>query len=520
MTEYGPPTPLDEDALFDLLRRNLASSWIEPLLADPTSRSVLSGIAAIVLRLQDAGDEAFSRCAHILTAPGAARATTTVRLYRSSGALVTLTTERFVDERGAVWRVVGGSYAIPLSGVPQTVDVPIETERVGHWLNFSTPLTFQALDSLPDPGLAILASEDPAEEGATPALDQHGLERGVPRNPSELDEDYAHRLRFLDGAVSPADVAEGALRLYDAIASFSATADLVANEGLRTVLEPFEDAQQPRQRNLYRTPSGAFADSVEGGTVPATYSGGDGVYTTFADDASGHWIRSFEEFRAWFDVFLPTPTGTADEQAAAIASLAAYLDRARAGGVGGRIVVGEPVFHARHAVVGSLSQAGAWTDHDGSAADADLVAALEEHDASDTFASTGTGAGSGSALAGDDLVFELPALTAPAGVSRVELFAWVRRTDLSVGVDPEFQFVFRSGAAGAAERVGSPRVVDHDEFRLYREILEQEPNAPAAWAPGDVSSAIEVGVANVAAVGATDRLDVSELYVVVVVDRG
>lgn len=520
MTEYGPPAPLDEDALFALLRRNLAASWIEPLLADPTSRSVLSGIAAIALRLQDAGDEAFSRCAHILTAPGAARSTTTVRLYRASGALVTLTTERFVDERGAAWRVVGGSYAIPLSAGPQTVDVPIESERVGHWLNFSTPLTFQALDALPDPNLVILAGVDPAEDGATPALDQHGVERGVPRNPDESDEDYAHRLRFLDGAVTPADVAEGALRLYDAIASFSATADLVANEGLRTVLEPFEDAQQAPQRNLYRTPTGAFADSVEGGAVPGTYTGGAMVYTTFADDASGHWVRSFAEFRAWFDVFLPTPTGTADEQAAAIASLAAYLDRARAGGVGGRIVVGDPVVHVRHALVGSLSQAGDWVDQDGAATDAALVAALEEHDASDSYARTGTGTGAGDPIASGDLLLEFPALTAPAGVVRVELFAWARRVDLSVGVDPELQFVFRSGAAGAAERVGSSFVVDHDEFRLYQVILEEEPNAPAAWAPGDVSAAIEAGIANVAAAGATDALDVSELFVVVVVDRG
>ena len=531
MADFGPPDPLTREDLLALLRANFEAHWIEGLLADPSSSSLFEGLISIALRIQtalDSNDEAeiarllevFHVDPFVLTAPGKAASTTTVRLSRPSGALVNLTTERFIDQRGAIWRPTTNPTAIPLSGVPQIVDVPLSSERAGEWLNFATPLAFLIYDDLPDPNLIVIAGVDPAINGASPVLDALGAERLIPRNPSENDFDYASRIRFLEDQASPSAIADGVFWILDRYPATQWIADMIARNQLVTVYEPFVDTGQTSKRNLYRTPS-AFADMVEGGASPGTYTGPWLPFMTLADDAAGHAMRSFEEFRAWGDVIIPT--GTAAEQAAAIAALMDVLDRIRVWGTGIRVIVGEPVTFVRHALPTTLDQAGDWVDQDGAVTDAALVMALEKFDAEASYVTTSLGAGVGDPIAAGDLIFELPAAKAPptaTAVERIEVHARARRVVTGAGTDPVLRFIVGTTSAGVPERVGEEYVVDHDDWRWYVGIFEVNPNTAAALAPGDTDGAFWFGVANHEAVGATEDLEVSELYLVLVQDHG
>lgn len=522
MADFGPPDPITREDLLALLRANFEAHWIEGLLADPSSSSLFEALISIALRIQAAVDSNYYVDPFILTAPGQAPSTTTVRLSRPSGALVNLTTERFVDQRGAIWRPTTNPTAIPLSGVPQVVDVPLSSERVGEWLNFATPLTFLIYDDLPDANLIVIAGVDPAIDGTSPVLDALGAERLIPRNPEEDDSDYATRIRFLEDQASPSAVADAVFWILDRYPATRWIADMIARNQLVTVYEPFVDAAQTSKRNLYRTPS-AFSDMVEGGASPGTYTGPWLPFMTLADDAAGHSLRSFEEFRAWGDVIIPTPTGTATEQAAAIASLMDTLDRVRVWGTGIRVIAGEPVSFVRHALPTTLDQAGDWVDQDGAATDAALVAALEEFDAEASYASTSLGAGIGDPIAAGDLIFELPAAKAPptaVAVERIEVHARARRVVTGAGTDPVLRFIVGTTSAGVPERVGEEYAIDHDDWRWYAGIFEVNPNTAAALAPGDTDGSFWFGVANHEAVGATEDLEVSELYLVLVQDHG
>lgn len=522
MADFGPPAKLTEDDLYALLRNTFSPDWINGLLDDPSSKSIFAGAVAVVLRLQDALDNLFYEDPFILTAYGATRSTTTVRLERPSGAMVTITDERFIDQRGAMWRPID-DFVIPFSAVPQTVDVPVESERFGDWLNYSTPLTFRIFDDLPDPDLVVVAGEDPAINGHSPSLDAIGAEYGQPRNPGESDSDYAARIRFLQDQVSPKAIADGALWMLDRYDATRAIADLIALYDMRAVLEPFVDGAQPAQRNLLFSPLPVWFDAVEGGASPGTYTGPWLPFMSFFDDEVA-WMRSEEEARAWFDVFIPTPDGTADENAAAVGGFADMLDRLRSGGVGGRVVVGEPVFFARHPPPGTLAQAGTWSNKDGINTDEALVEALEKFDADDSYAKSSSGDAAADPLEAGDLLFSILAADlppAPDAVERIEVHARVRRRVLTgTDPDPEMRFIVKTSSAGAAERVGSTYVIDHDDWRWYIASFSLNPNSGAALAPGDVQGGtFSFGVAN-AGLGTTEEIDVSELYVRLILDYG
>ena len=168
MAEFAPPPPLTRDDLIALLRRNFPADFIEPKLADPTSMSLLEGGIQMLLRIQAAGDAA-SEALYTQTAPEGARAVSVLRLRRPSGGGVTIVEgTRVFDSRGDYWRTA--EVLVPASLVEQTVDVPVETLRAGHWLNTFLAPTFQLLDPLPDPGLYIIAGPDPAAGGQTDVL--------------------------------------------------------------------------------------------------------------------------------------------------------------------------------------------------------------------------------------------------------------------------------------------------------------------------------------------------------------
>lgn len=525
MTAFGPPTPLTSADLIALLRRNFEPHWIELILADPTGLSVWNGIIAVMLRVQTSYDINFSLGPYILSAPGPSPAVSVVRLSRPSGAQVTIQVDnRFQDERGAIWHPID-PFVIPASGGAQVVDVPIQTQRTGYFLNSFEPLAYFIVDDLADPNLIVVVGPDPAEEGQTSFLDQLGDERGYRRAPGETNETYQNRLAFLIDKVSPGALARTIAQVLDGYPATQDIADLIARHGMVAMVEPFRDGAQPSQPGLDGREF-LYADAL-----------------CFCDDAVTGIMKSTIDFLAFFDVWLPTPVdpdearqfydvavgdlgsffddtvmGFWDQPAGEaitrpIAALADELDRRRPGGVPFRIIVGEPVALIKHPEEGGLNQAGSWVDQVGLVTDEALTNALYTFDGDETYDVTSTGAGNAGALAAGDLVFErLVDPPIPQSVLRVILRARVRRSGSAVGTDPQLRFVLRPTGAAAPIRVGVATTIDFEDYREVATVLEQNPVTAAAWTPAQVSGLLRFGLANVAAVGATDALRVSELY--------
>ena len=526
MATFGPPPQLTEDDLIDVLRRNMEDHWIEGLLDDPSSRSVFIGMIDVLLRAQDAIDANLYEGAFILSAPGRAGAESVVRLERPSGSQVTITTnQRFADDRGAIW-VPSADYVIPASGTPQSVDVPIITDRAGHWLNSFEVLTYQSLDALPDPNLIVVAGPDPAANGTSPFLEQHGKERRVFRGADETADAYRRRIRYLEDQVSPTVMAETIVEVCDSWPATKSIADLIANHGLRVMQEPFKDSAHYAQRGLYGSQT-AYADDV-----------------TYADDVNGHVLRDFIDALQWFDVRLPTivdpnesrlflddgflddpefgffdmPAGEAITSP--IATLVDELDRRRMGGVYFRIIFGWDLSLIRHPLLTTLTQVGDWTDQDGNTTDQDMVEAVEFMDGDGQYAVSSTGRGPAAALTVGDLLYTLPAFPTAQSISHVVMRAWVRRVDLGAGTDPDFSFMIKPSTAGAAQRIGTPLTISSSTWQEVSLLLEQNPLTAAAWTLADVASTFGIGVANSAAAGPTEALQVSELTIEFVVSYG
>lgn len=527
MVEFGPPPALTEDDFLDLLLRNMEEHWIGGLLEDPSSKSPFVGMARIALRLQEAGDENFHIGSYIMTAPGRNKAISVVRLQRASGAAGTIdTSRRFRDERGAVWRPVAAFDVAASAGV-QTIDVPIETERTGYALNSFEALTYTVLDDLFDTSFVVLAGPDPATEGTNPFLDLHGEARRQHRSPGEGDESYRNRIRFIEDQVTPrALVEEVIVPVLDSNLVSKPIADLIANHGLVALTEPFRDSGQD------------------------TLNGFGGFDAAFCDDAfcddDFSLLREIVDGCAWFDLFLPTfvdpnearrfyddddptfgsyyddpdfgypdlPVGPAIEEA--IAALVDELDRRRAACVRFRIVFGEDVTLARHPP--TLFQAGAWTV-EGSDAPADEIEAVEKFSGEGAYVANATGTGAGTALTAGDLLYDFAAVPAPVSIRAVRCRARVRRSDVGAGVDPLFSFMVQPTGGGVA-RIVPGEAITHDDWREKTVILEENPDTAAPWTLADIAGIFRFGVANTAAVGATEELRVSNLVLEFLVNYG
>lgn len=546
MATFGPPPPLTRDDMIALIERNFEPHWVQGLLADPNSLAIVEAMIAVMLRVQEAGDTNFSEGSFILSSLGAAPAVSVVRLQRPSGASVDFEPIlRFQDQRGAVWNPIATVNA-PASGGVQTVDVPVQTVRKGYFLNTFDPPVFGALDLLPDPNFTILTGPDAATTGRTAYLDQHGAERNLPRAEGEADAEYANRIRFLEDQVSPKAIAKLVAQVMDSFPATRPIADLISIDGLAAAVEPFRDFAQPSQVGLRGTKA-AFCDDVIPLPVVGTIPDPGG---TFADDPGGHLIRSREDACAAGDIEIPTPVDPAEARrfyddsdptfgsfaddpefgypdlpagpglAGPLASLADELYKKRAGGVKITIYIGEDVTLLRHPKLFSLENAGDWVDQGGLATDGALVGALARYNGDDEYAVSALGTGAGAPTAAGDLRFNLPVISAPQSVTRVILRAQVRRRDAAVGVDPSFQFLLRPSTSGAFVRVGTADTIAHEDFQQKVLVLEENPVMAAAWTLADVAGTFGFGCANVAGVGATEELRVSELILEIVANYG
>lgn len=519
MANFGPPTPFAHDDLVDLLRRNFDESWIDGLLNDPSSKSFFEALIAVMLRVQTAVDENFGKGPFILSAPGLAHAVSTLRIQRPSGGAVTIpTTMRVRDQRGAVWTPIA-DFAVGASGGPQTVDVPIETQRGGYFLNSFLPLTYVFLDKPPDPNFVIVAGVDPASEGTSPFLDLLGDERDKPRATGEDDDLYRHRVLFLEDQVSPFALGQALFSVIDSLPISRALSDLIVKTGYRPVLEPFVDVAHTAAFAFFGDQTLFFDDPFYG----------------FCDDPHGPVLRELADALRWLDVEIPVladPTesrfffdngflddpllGFPDQPPGVLidqffGTLADELDRKREGGVGIRILYENHVSLVRHppdVAHGGGVQAGNWTPG-GTNAPADLIAAVQAPLGDASFALSTVGAGGGAGSSPNDLVYGFaPPSTYPSAIDFVRLIVVVKRVDKGVQI-PSFQFVLQ--ASGAAVRVGTPVVVSNTLWQRFDIILERNPSTNAAWVPANLL-ALSVGIANVS-VGATDDLRVCDLAV-------
>lgn len=503
MADFGPPPKFTEQDLLDLLANTFEDHWIEGLLADPSSQSVFTAIAQMMLRVQDAVDNS-TEGLYILTAAGGARASSSVRISRASGggAAIIPATTRFQDSRGAIWNP-SADFSYPPSGTAQDVDVPLVSDRRGYFVNSTEQITFVALDALPDPAMTITAvTTTTAVGGASPQLDELGNERGFPRSSGEDSQEYRLRLTNLPDAVSPKAITETLVAILDKYDDSRFIASLITQSGLSPIREPFRDPTHYNLEGLHGTDV-AFFDDV-----------------TYFDDTHGHQLRSLEDACAFWDILLPTITispGSTDDP---IREIVAELDRKRAFCVRFRIIVGEEIPLARTPNNQSPSgQVGDWSTNAGSTVFADIASSLEKFDADTTYATNQTGRGGGAVPAAGDLRVDFTApFTPPVSISHVVLRASVARADAGAS-NGSLAFNFTDALGnGATILPGIP--VGSDLFEQRFVILEENPALAAPWTVAHINGTIGVGLANVAAAGPTNEIRASQLVVEIFANYG
>lgn len=461
MAEFGPPEKLTRDDLIALFDRNFEDHWFETIRSDPSSFAAVEGLIAALLRLQDAVDENLSLGSFILTAQGAAPATTTVRLTRNTGAAGNIPANtRFADEFGNVYRTDTITAVAAVVVAPQIVDIPVTSEREGYYLNSFGPPTFRILDALFDSNLAPTAGPTARTGGRTAFLDAHGAERLVPRAPGETDGTYRNRMLLLQDAVSPEAITATVISVLNQFTATQFITNAILQDGLRPVVEPFRDFSQNRQRGLYGE-EGVFADAEDA-----------------LDDPFGGRIRSLHEACGHFYVLLPTIADTD-----AVAALVDELDRRRGHCVRFCFLNGFPIPAVKTPNrFTTLISAGSWADTTGLTTAEALGAAVEKYDGDDTYA-TSTVAGA--------LVFSVPGLVStPASVQLLIVRAQVKRTT-GTGTDPAVQF--RLGIGAASQLIGSPLTIDHTDYREYTIALQELPGG-GTITPAAVANTIQFGI--------------------------
>ncbi|TAL44319.1 MAG: hypothetical protein EPN91_04645, partial [Salinibacterium sp.] len=293
MAEFGPPSAITQQELLNALSRSFEDHWIQGLYADPSSLSVFVGMCAAFLRVQTAGDENLDVNGYILSAKGATPSQSLLTLQRPSGAAGTIDQSlRLRDQFGNVWRPTGLN-AIASSVGQQTVNIAVQSERTGYYLNQFLAPSFQLLDTPFDPTFAVVQGTTPAAGGTGALLDLHGSERQVPRSSGEPDPTYRHRMLLLPDQVSPSALASVIPTILAAYPATATAANLISGMGLRAMIEPFTDSAQIAITGLAGEPMMFFDDA-------------------FADDPSGPRMRDYQDAAAEFDVFLPTPTDATD----------------------------------------------------------------------------------------------------------------------------------------------------------------------------------------------------------------
>jgi hypothetical protein len=251
---------LSEDGLVELLRRTTDEpGWLQPLLADVDSRTVLLAVVRMFARAGRTvrhNADALSIGASSGGQPGTALLT----LQRASGGTSGVVPQGypFQAKNGAVAR---SQVDVPVASGATSVSVPVQTDRQTELVNTEDDPLFAILTGSPiqldgagatvlvaAPGTAgavattftqVVAS-DPIQGGAADWLSEHGNERGLPRQPFEAEADYRRRIRDIPDVATPIAVADV---VQSAVQRLGLPACLV--------LEPFADGADPSIKALH-----------------------------------------------------------------------------------------------------------------------------------------------------------------------------------------------------------------------------------------------------------------------------
>lgn len=256
MSADAPTTP----ELLDLLARTTdKDGWLDPLLADQDSSTVLKAQADIFAHLGQVSKYDTS-LGLITTAPGGDPATCVLTMARAaSGTAGTIPAGyRFQDARGlqlvlqtAVAVLAGDlQVVLPLASLRQT-ELADTVDDPGVTISPQSPIVLDATASsvlIAPPGSAgivsttftVIVGSTPLDGGHSDYLSLHGDERAQPRQPNEATEAYRARVRNIPDAVSP-------IAISDAVQGAAQSAGLPPFE----FEEPFSDGATPALKEAH-----------------------------------------------------------------------------------------------------------------------------------------------------------------------------------------------------------------------------------------------------------------------------
>jgi len=225
-TSGSPTIPCPVDAFtqqdfLDLFERLLPAHYLEPLKKPGPGYELLQAFAQMFSRLSLAV-ERLGCGSFILTASGGAFATGTVELYRPTPNIEGITvvvkagTKVKSSRSGRAYFTTADVTFLPGDLGPFLVGVRAEAQgyeynEPGIVVAFDGTLLEGEIDTIDtlveDPDLGDLSIRVrhpvPTEGGVDAYLDLHGIDRGIPRGPSEDDTTYRGRIRALPDNISP-----------------------------------------------------------------------------------------------------------------------------------------------------------------------------------------------------------------------------------------------------------------------------------------------------------------------------
>lgn len=288
---------LTEEDFLSLLARLVPDWYLAPLKDPGPGYEAYQSYAKMMERVS----LAISRLetdAYIMTALGGARATCTVEFYRE-----TAVNGAFTVNKGTIVRTSKTNRSfrtledVDFGALDLDVQVDVESVGFGYEYNVEGPATTAdgtalagEIDTVAIPLLTPLFAEptiqvrqvDTASGGRPATLDQHGLDRLLPRKPGEDDATYAARIRALPDTISP----DAIRRQLDAI--------FLPAQLHYDLIETWEN----RYQSCWNAPDGGPQDSVFGPTTLFAYN------DPRDDRFIPRWMGD-QDHRAAFVVILP-----------------------------------------------------------------------------------------------------------------------------------------------------------------------------------------------------------------------
>lgn len=302
------PAMTQQDFL-DLFDRLFPENYLASLKSPGPGYELFQAFGKVAARLSTALGNV-ETCAVSLTAPSGVRATATVQFTRNAAPYAPLVTLKggsygqgtiVTTSRGDRRFALVADVVLPANGgdpVVQTVSATVAAQAYGYEWNVPGPITLPNGTTWPgmidtiyllaltdadgnptvDPTITVAQTAD-ATGGAPPALDQHGADKGIPRQAGEPDSTYRARIRMLPDTVSPDAIKRSLLATFT---PYGASAYFVEAFGMSGFL-PDVDTPTPTGAIGVYDPTTFFYDDTRS-TDPA--EGGVPLRNRWVDDGT------------------------------------------------------------------------------------------------------------------------------------------------------------------------------------------------------------------------------------------